>query len=86
VLGPDRKNISHNDLRTYGKGFYEYSERAKEEYGINYINALPQFIEEDPVSKNLQVSFENLNNHQYEEKTVDLVILCPAIIPHDKTS
>ena len=78
--------ILYNDLRTYGKGFYEYSERAKQEYGINYINGLPQFIEEDPVSKNLHVAFENLNNHQYEERSVDLIILCPAIIARDKTS
>ncbi|MFX1293539.1 MAG: hydrogenase iron-sulfur subunit [Promethearchaeota archaeon] len=77
--------ILYNDLRAYGKGFFEYTERAQQEYKLNYINAIPQLIEEDPVTKNLLVSFENLDSEQFEEKVVDLVILCPAIIPNDNT-
>jgi len=77
--------ILYNDLRSYGKGFFEYTERAKQDYGIHYVNALPQFIEEDPLTKDLQVSFENLISEEYEEKRVDLVILCPAMIPSSKS-
>jgi len=77
--------ILYNDLRSYGKGFFEYTERAKQDYGIHYVNALPQFIEEDPLTKDLHVSFENLASEEYEEKVADLVILCPAMIPNSKS-
>ena len=79
-------SVLYNDLRTYGKGFFEYTERAKQEYGIKYVKAIPHSIEEDPLTKDLLVSFENLDSEQYEEKIVDLVILCPAIIPNEKTN
>ncbi|MHA1275720.1 MAG: hydrogenase iron-sulfur subunit [Candidatus Helarchaeota archaeon] len=75
-------SILYNDLRTYGKGFYEYTNRARREYGVNYINAIPHLVEEDPLTKNLHVSFEDLQSGEYKEKIVDLVILCPAIIPN----
>lgn len=78
--------ILNNDLRAYGKGFFEYVIRAQQEYGINYISGLPQLIEEDPQTKNLLVSFENQETGEIEENTVDLVILCPAIIPNTNSS
>ncbi len=76
--------ILYNDLRTYGKGFFEYSERARHDYGVNYINAIPQLIEEDPETKKLQLSFENPNTGLMEDKNADLIILCPAIIPNER--
>ncbi|MHA1263971.1 MAG: hydrogenase iron-sulfur subunit [Candidatus Helarchaeota archaeon] len=78
--------IFYNDLRAYGKGFFEYTERAKEEYHINYVNAIPHMIEEDPVTKDLFLSFENRMTHQMEEKRFDLAVLCPAIIPNRTTA
>ena len=78
--------ILYNDLRTYGKGFFEYTERARHEYGVNYINAMPQLIEEDPITKRLYVSLENPNTGLLEEKDADLVILCPAMIPNEKSA
>ncbi|NVM29371.1 MAG: hydrogenase iron-sulfur subunit [Candidatus Helarchaeota archaeon] len=77
--------ILYNDLRAYGKGFFEYSERARQEYGINYLNAIPQSIEEDPLTKDLHVYFENFDSGILEERTTDLIILCPAIIPNNGT-
>lgn len=78
--------IFYNDLRAYGKGFFEYIERAKNEYNIGYVNAIPQAIEEDPQTKRLFIAFENQTTQQLEEKIADLVILCPAIIPTSKSS
>ncbi len=77
--------ILYNDLRACGKGFFEYTERAKHEYGVHYINAIPQLIEEDPVTKDLHISFENQETGKLEEKVADLVILCPAMIPNNKS-
>ena len=77
--------ILYNDLRAYGKGFNEYIDRARDEYKIKYVKALPQKIDEDPLTKNLHVFYENVDTGNYEEKIVDLVILCPAIVPNDDT-
>jgi heterodisulfide reductase subunit A len=77
--------ILYNDLRAYGKGFYEYTERAKAEYEVKYVSAIPQAIEEDPLTKDLYISYENQLTQELEEQVADLVVLCPAIIPNEKS-
>jgi len=74
-------SILHNDLRALGKGFREFINRGKEEFGISYIKALPGQIEEDPKTKKLYISYEDIYSGKLEILQTDMVVLAPAMIP-----
>jgi heterodisulfide reductase subunit A len=71
------------DMRAVGKGFEEFVEKAKKDYGVTYIKAHPGGIAEDPVTKNLQVHYENIKTGKMEKLDADVVVLCPALVPKE---
>jgi len=73
--------ILYLDLRAIGKGFQEFVDRAKKEYGVKYIKAHPGGITEDPITKNLQIYYEDIPTGEMKKFTADMVVLCPALIP-----
>ena len=73
--------VLYIDLRAIGKGFQEFVDKSKKEYGVEYIKAHPGEISEDPISKNLQINYEDSQSSEMKRLTVDMVILCPALIP-----
>jgi heterodisulfide reductase subunit A len=77
--------ILYMDLRVFGKRFQEFVSRAKEEWGVNYVNGRAAAIIEEPATKNLLVRYENIAEGKPEELSADLVVLCPALIPRDDT-
>ncbi len=66
--------IFYMDLRAYGKGFYQYAERARSEYGVRYIRARVPAIEEVPETKNLRITYET-EDGQLVTEDFDLVVL-----------
>lgn len=78
---PDvRSHIFYTDLRASGKGFREYIERAKEEYGIEYIRSRVAKIEEDEDGK-LVLHYEDPATSRPREMRVDLAVLATSVIP-----
>ncbi len=75
--------VFNNNLKTYGKGFHEFAEKAKE-LGVNYIIGKPSDIFEDPNTKNLIVRYEDLEKGEVEELEVDLLVLSTALVPSDR--
>jgi len=73
--------IMYIDMRAVGKGFQEFVDRAKKEYGVKYIKAHPGGITEDPTTKNLQVHYEDMKTGEMKTLDADMVVLCPALIP-----
>jgi len=73
--------IFKNDLRTFGKGFYEYVDRAQKYHSIKYIQGQVGNIEEDPITKNLILMYEDMDKGISQEVNVDLVISSIPIIP-----
>jgi heterodisulfide reductase subunit A len=69
------------DMRAVGKGFQEFVDRARREYGIKYVKAHPGGINEDPLTKNLQIHYEELASSKMKVLETDLVVLCPALVP-----
>jgi heterodisulfide reductase subunit A len=69
------------DMRAVGKGFQEFVDRAKKEYGVKYVKAHPGGITEDPTTKNLQVHYEDMKTGEMKTLDADMVVLCPALIP-----
>ncbi|NHI90942.1 MAG: hydrogenase iron-sulfur subunit [Candidatus Lokiarchaeota archaeon] len=78
--------ILYNDIRAMGKGFFEFIQRAKNEYGIKYVKGVPGEIEEDPETNDLIIYHEDIETGEIIERKSELVILAPAMIPKSYAS
>jgi heterodisulfide reductase subunit A len=72
--------IFYMDIRTYGKGFEAYYERAKNEYGVRFVRAGISNIDQIPESKNLLVHYESEDGLIRQEE-FDLVVLSVGLVP-----
>jgi heterodisulfide reductase subunit A2 len=70
------------DIRAYGKDFDKYYERAKEEGGVRFIRSMISRIVEDPVTRNLDLTYLGDDNRLITE-TYDMVVLAVGIKPSD---
>jgi len=78
---PDAEvTIFHMDVRTFGKGFERYYERAKEEYAINYRRSMISRVRELAESKNLTLACVDDQGCPAEEE-FDLVVLSVGFGP-----
>lgn len=62
------------DVRSFGKDFDRYIQRAKDEQGIRYVRSRISEIYEDPDTKNLIIRYEDEEGELHEE-VYDLVVL-----------
>ncbi len=72
--------IFYTDLRASGKGFREYIERAKREYGVKYIRSRVARIEEDGDGR-LVFHYEDPETSHPREVRVDLAVLATSLVP-----
>ncbi len=72
-------HIFFMDMRTYGKDFEKYYERAKRDIGVNFHRARVAKVEEDE-KKNLIIYFEDEDGRLKKEK-FDLVVLSVGMEP-----
>ena len=75
--------IFYNDLKAYGKGFWDFYQKAIEN-GVKYIRARPYDVFEDPESRNLTVRYENLDTGAIEEEEVEILVLSTGLIPSER--
>ena len=71
--------IFYKDMRTFGKGFNEYMERAKSEYGVKYTNSDATVEEKKDGTHGLVVVHDVAGKSVREE--FDMVILASCLIP-----
>jgi heterodisulfide reductase subunit A-like polyferredoxin len=62
------------DMRTYGKDFERYYDRAKEEQGVRFIRSRVHTIEEDPETRDLVVHYADEDGTARTEQ-FDLIVL-----------
>jgi heterodisulfide reductase subunit A len=74
--------IFYKDMRACSKGFWEYVERAKRDYGVRYINS-DATVQENPDNHNPIVVFDVGGRQQSEE--FDMVVLATTLIPRKET-
>lgn len=80
--GQDSKvYIFYTDIRAFGKGFREFVNRAKKEWGIEYFRAKPSEIREDPKTRDLLIKYEDTLTGEMDNLQVDLVVLSTALVP-----
>ncbi len=78
---PDNEvSIFYTDLRVFGKGFQEFANRSKSEYGVKYIQSNPGEIREKPDTGNLQVWFEDTTTGKVQSHEFGLVVLSTALV------
>jgi heterodisulfide reductase subunit A len=72
--------IFYTDLRASGKGFREYIERAKREYGVEYIRSRVAKIEEGEDGR-MVFHYEDTASSRPQQMKVDLAVLATSLIP-----
>ena len=73
--------IFYNELKVFGKGFQEFVTRARDEWGVKYIRALPGEVLEDPKTRDLTLWYEDTTENVTKNMRADIVVLCPALVP-----
>jgi heterodisulfide reductase subunit A len=73
-------SVFHMDVRTFGKDFERYYERAKQEYGIRYRRTMASRVRERADNKNLTLSCVDDHGAPLEEE-FDLVVLSVGFGP-----
>lgn len=78
---PDTENVVfYQDIRAFGKSFEDMFQRSKEA-GTRYIRGLPGEVEEDPVTRNLEVTVENTTSGRLERHELDMLVLSVGVEP-----
>ncbi len=72
-----------NDIRTFGKGFDAYYERAKKEYGVKFKRALIGELSESKEKKNLLLHYEDEDGVLTKEE-FDMVVLSVGLRPREE--
>jgi len=72
--------IFYMDVRAYGKGFEEFYQRAKQEFGIKYIRGRVAEIIEDTRAQKLILRTENTETGEILEHEADMVVLSAGLI------
>ena len=68
------------DIRTPGKDYEEYYRRSREA-GIIFLKGKVARVEEDPITKNLLCSVENMADLKHLTIEADMVVLSTAAVP-----
>jgi len=70
------------DMRTVGKGFEEYYNRA-EKNKVRFIKGRIGVINEDPHTNDLLVTFENSTTGEFTEEIYDMIVLSIGLTPSE---
>jgi len=74
--------IFYMDMRTYGKGFESYYNRAKDEYGVRFIRCRISEIQEDIKTNNLLIKYES-EDGRFKEEEFDMAVLSVGFEPKE---
>ncbi|MDB9822890.1 FAD-dependent oxidoreductase, partial [Deltaproteobacteria bacterium] len=69
------------DLRAQGKGFDSYCERAESQSGVRYIRSMISRVVENPISHDLELTYQDPETGQKVDERFDLVVLAVGLSP-----
>ena len=72
------------DMRTFGKDYEQYYNRAKEDFGIRLIRCKPHTVIELP-DKSLEITYAREELSLMEKEDFDMVVLSTGFRPNQKT-
>ncbi|MDF1562556.1 MAG: FAD-dependent oxidoreductase [Deltaproteobacteria bacterium] len=71
--------IFHNDIRSYGKDFERFYQRAQKLPGVEFVRSYVSIGREDPVTKNVTIRYATAEGVKEDE--FDLVVLGVGLTP-----
>ena len=69
------------DLRAQGKGFDSYCERAESQSDVRYIRSMISRVVENPVTHDLELTYQDPETGQKVNEIFDLVVLAVGLSP-----
>jgi len=72
--------IFHNDIRSFGKDFERYYQRAEQLPGVEFIRSYASIVKEDPETKNVFLRYATADEGVKEEE-FDMVVLSVGLNP-----
>jgi heterodisulfide reductase subunit A len=72
--------IFHNDIRSFGKGFEPFHQRAEQLPGVRFIRSFASIVREIPESGNIVIKYATVDDGVKEEE-FDLVVLSVGLNP-----
>ena len=75
--------IFHNDIRSFGKDFERYYQRAEQLPGVEFIRSYASIVREDPETKNVFLRYSTTDEGVKEEE-FDMVVLSVGLNPPEK--
>ncbi len=75
-----KSSILYMDMRSFGKGFQEYVDKARDVHDVNYVRGRPSHIEEDDSGK-VSIFYEDTEKGKNATMDADLVVLASALKP-----
>jgi len=75
--------VFRHDIRAYGKNFYEFTQRAQDEYGVKYFQTKISTIEEEPETNDLIIRYEDLKTGTFNDFRANLVVLATPLVPSE---
>ncbi|MBL7064971.1 MAG: FAD-dependent oxidoreductase [Anaerolineae bacterium] len=76
--------IFYMDVRSFGKGFESYIERAEAEYGVRYVRSQVAAVTEAPGTGRMRLKYATPDGQSVEEE-FDLVVLSVGLQPPEGT-
>ncbi len=73
--------IFYMEMRSFGKDFDKYVERAKNDYGVRYLRSMVSAVKEDPATGDLIMRYADEAGKLIDE-TFDMVVLSVGLEPH----
>ncbi|MHA1488202.1 MAG: FAD-dependent oxidoreductase [Promethearchaeota archaeon] len=77
--------VFRHDIRAYGKNFYQFTQRAQEEYGVKYFQTKINKIVEDGETNDLIIHYEDLKTGKFNDFKANLVVLATPLVPSNGT-
>jgi heterodisulfide reductase subunit A len=88
LLAKERSNggveasIFYMDMRTFGKGYQRYRDRAEKEYGVHFKRSRVHSVEPAGAGGDLRLAYTDLHGVEHEE-LFDLVVLATGQRPNE---
>ncbi|MDH5702658.1 MAG: CoB--CoM heterodisulfide reductase iron-sulfur subunit A family protein [Aigarchaeota archaeon] len=76
-------SIYYMDIRAYGKGFEEFYQRAREEFGIRFVRGRVSRIMEVPETRNLIIRAEDTDTGKIFDREFDMAVLSVGLSPDE---
>ncbi len=73
--------IFYIDLRAYGKGFEEFTQRAISQYGVKYIHCEVPEVQVNEATQGLTVYYEDPADNQIRNMDFDMIVLSIGLVP-----